>query len=779
MESSLESEKNSLEETYRLVMSDLVSKFKTKGAVFDEVSSLAKKLAKERGSQELESIARNLTADSVRGWLGRQCKVPNHPFLIEVLSSVVSSQLSQEYPNFDFIIQNLRQARDKNKKQARSIELRVRQLVEAGYLAFEPTLSRRIDLVSLALGSWLFSGDIPPYTNRAHDRFLLEALESPQREILVLLGPPKSGKTRSLIEMLRRSTLEAAQVFWLTPSVSAIDEFIKSVPPGASKSRVIVIDDLQRIRPESELTIARLGKLQDRGMVIATLHDTTLDLWKRQIISHLDSEPIGPRIDAIEIIERNSVRCESELSEMEISEAQSAIQVDEHQFEDFKHLPSWAASVEQLAAKAKAMRHRPIEFATINAIIDAKILFPGGASLLSVESIAKYRFIEASPNSVWNTSAWEACLEEVTSGITIGSRHAILMRIAPESDSFLLLDALWTHLQPELWMPVGLNELGISTSQAASAAESAGLRSSAINILLAGKLDDDAEALTLLGDLLQFSNRWDEGRKYYKQAIALGSLWAEVHLANLEGNAGNWPESMRINEEFIARHPGTREASIAMFNLGSAYMVNVSYRSPLEDIDLAEHWINKAMKLGNKNYPLNNLGAIEFHRGNYLKAVRLFRKAAKHRDPKAFENLGLYHHKHGRLEDAISCYNSAFEIGGYSRRLELFGVVATIQGGHTEDSWYQRLLRVNETRSSCVTLLLVASYERRFAGLGSQAAERYEMVKNLPWTEEHHDDMADLEACGWWDDFDRAVIRELIGEELKSALHWNESNQSQ
>jgi hypothetical protein len=53
------------------------------------------------------------------------------------------------------------------------------------------------------------------------------------------------------------------------------------------------------------------------------------------------------------------------------------------------------------------------------------------------------------------------------------------------------------------------------------------------------------------------------------------------------------------------------------------------------------------------------------------------------------------------------------------------------------------------------------------------------MVKNLPWTEEHHDDMADLEACGWWDDFDRAVIRELIGEELKSALHWNESNQSQ
>lgn len=796
MASTNDEERLQLESAYRKHLDGLLVSYKSKGAVFTAVQAEAKALARSRDSSSLMSVARDLTPDMVRGWMGKYAKLPSHPFILESLTQVFEDSIPDEVKAFQDTVQKLRQLRANSQNAAKGELQRAQLLRLNGHLAFEPVSALELNLESLALGSWLSAGAAPPYTSRDVDDQVLSAIDDEHTKLLILKGPPKSGKTRSLIENLRRSRYRDSPIYWLAPTAEALDEFTRLVPASTTSRAVIVLDDLQRFQPSSSLTDTRVKSLMERGLVLCTIHESSIDLWRLQLVHHEDSTSLGPSSELIDMLDRASIVINSQFNETEIAATQSNLNLEDFPDSDYTHFPSWAASVEQLSSLAKSMTVKPFNKAVFASILDARVLFPGGIDLETLSALTKSRYRELNPNAVWTQSAWDSALELVTSGVSVGSRHAILMRTVEAADTFLLMDALWERLQPGEWEPPNLKEIGLTRLDAAAAAKDAGLHSSSLAILTQDTSALQPKELELLAYLYSIDNAYSAAKKYYARAILLGHADARCGLGNLEYYAGNLEDAARHYIEFLrpgsydefANQVAAREdyADIAgtyaffekllstvpdgileggmIFNLANVMFSRINYSSPQSEIELFELLYNasKSRGLGNEN--LNTSGALEMYRRNFERSAELFRQSGESGDYIGFRNLGHYFLRKNQPKDALHYLDLSLKL-----RLEQLGegdqdeshtraICHDLLGNQEEARNYLEIALEQNIGPEFLTCLIAGSFLRRHEGADDDWQGLYARAREASLTPADYDRLLEIETLGWWDAFDKEFI---------------------
>ncbi|WP_158522468.1 tetratricopeptide repeat protein [Tessaracoccus aquimaris] len=318
-------------------------------------------------------------------------------------------------------------------------------------------------------GSWLTGGETPEYAPRAVDAYLDERLSvSSGGAFVVIVGPPKSGKTRTLLEALRRNVPH--RLLWqLRPVEGALAAVMKSVETDGGREGLhrpeditLLIDDMQRHDFRVELTAKALSDAVRAGLlVVATLHDSTLANMRSELegFTFPDGVRLGANLHLLELLDESSIRLEPELNEEEALSLPMdlALQAVVHEIptEKIARLPELLAAVDALIARTLQGFHdkqHPERAALVIAAIDAHHIYREGASQLQLLELMQLAFTFLHPTKLWHDHLFPPAFDWATDPIGgHGSVHAILERARTPPETFAMFDAAIEKLSDQIW----------------------------------------------------------------------------------------------------------------------------------------------------------------------------------------------------------------------------------------------------------------------------------------------------------------------------------------
>jgi hypothetical protein len=349
-------------------------------------------------------------------------------------------------------------------------------------LLADPQPAATLDPVALRLGSARFDGRLPPYAPRLRDDELMAAVRDSKRRLTVVVGPPKAGKSRSLLNALQTGEPEA-RVWWVNSATGVLAELASeleravggmggSPPTSEAPPRFIVLDDLQRcgVNPTSGLNDDVLERLTRHAHVLATLHEDELAGWdaggydrsargghaggaSRQLIDQFHQATIllSPKwqfdelagvIETLQQSPRRIIWGDGELPA------------------GAERLAEFLAAVDELSAKASLALHRgSYEGALVHATVDATILYRDGCVEPNLQTLTAWHLERLEPTREWDTSGFANAFHWAQTPIGgPGSPHAILQRESRNGQTvWRLLDALTSSLRDEIdWTPLSL-----------------------------------------------------------------------------------------------------------------------------------------------------------------------------------------------------------------------------------------------------------------------------------------------------------------------------------
>ncbi|MFI5501115.1 tetratricopeptide repeat protein [Nocardia asteroides] len=219
----------------------------------------------------------------------------------------------------------------------------------------------------------------------------------------------------------------------------------------------------------------------------------------------------------------------------------------------------------------------------------------------------------------------------------------------------------------------------------------------------------DKAALHNLGLLLRQRGDLGEAEFWYRKAVEAGDRGAMNSLGALLGERGDQGEAESWYRKAI--EAGNSEA---MYNLGLLLgergdldgaeswfrkAVEAGDRDAMAklgallgkrgDLDGAESWFRKAVEAGDRD-AMNNLGALLGKRGDLVGAESWFRKAAEAGDRDAIFALGVLHAERGDLVGAESWFRKAVEAGDRDAIFAL-GVLHAERGDLVgAESWFRK-----------------------------------------------------------------------------------------
>ncbi|MFD4444690.1 tetratricopeptide repeat protein [Nocardia sp. NPDC058519] len=162
----------------------------------------------------------------------------------------------------------------------------------------------------------------------------------------------------------------------------------------------------------------------------------------------------------------------------------------------------------------------------------------------------------------------------------------------------------------------------------------------------------DCDAMFVLGVLLAESGDLSEAKSWYRAAIKAGHSGAISVLGVLLTKRGDLSEAESWYREAVeAGHSG------AMIDLG----ILLKQRG---DLVQAESWYRKAIEAGQHSRAMVNLGFMLEQRGDLSEAESWYRKAIKVGDRDAMVNLSFLLKKRGDLSESESWYRKATGVGG-------------------------------------------------------------------------------------------------------------------
>jgi len=592
---------------------------------------------------------------TVNTWFQNRRTLPNNRLkdlslnrlgVLECLQLLIDRELPQAPANlhsgltFTEIVERLREQRERNslrKKDSGTID---EDLYSKGIVSIQPITVSKVDEIELLLGSSEFDGDVPPYCPRDIDLNLLEKIDSETCNPVILIGPPKSGKTRTLIESLKRSKHSDAKIYWLEPGDGNARKLLER-SKTAKSTNILVLDDLQNPRyfGEGGLDAKLIEDLVLNFKIVGTLHDSTKNQWELANLDHrtdvVEQDISSPNKSVQAVLLREQVILNAELSESELTLAGKVLEIQDGDLAPYRYLGSKFASVAALtkALEHELSRHEPFSQALFETLLDAKIVYPKGATLESLKELARIK-IESKTNSPWADSKWEIAVDKLTRGISPKSPHAVMMRTISDRSRYTLFDPIWDKKRPETWNPEDLFELDLDFLEIADNAFELGLKDSTYKIMQ--KMDSDQPEIQyhlgrfyfLDGDFLKSQNWLSKAAeaKHPKAIDYLGDLYHD-HLGEVEKALDCWKEAASLGNVW------------AMDSLGDYYS---DHDLPIE----AEKWWAEAAKQDNQ-WARASLGNHYLQDGRVEEGLVLLKESAEKQNPWAMRQLGIYYESKG------------------------------------------------------------------------------------------------------------------------------------
>lgn len=582
----------------------------------------------------------------------------------------------------------------------------------AGSSGSETAIGPSLD-VRYRFGSDLFHGNRPMYVRREFDQCLDDRLDRAaesaelgatplHQRVVVLVGQPKSGKTRSAFEALHRleqrrtDKLNRSCAYRLlalrTPTDSStgrgsdtavVNRFATAYPAGSgsfeAEHRVVFIDDLHHhIAAGAAVQTAfdLICQARPRGTIIVAT------CWPEAIDSPVSGISHGDR----DFLNRVRVDVSVELTDKELDELQTAptyrrlLDDQAVDIDEFRRIGERHAGVVHLLGQindaasggpATAAHH-----ALVLALCDAAYLHPAGIRLEKLRDFVELRFRQANPNRPISNEEHHAAYLWATTPI---GGHGSQWAIAGHAAEINLLDALRPHL-----LPAHTVHAHIVDSANASSLHDAGYTA-----YLYGRLGEaetwwrmaaavnHAPSMTNVGLLAVGRGADVEAEIWWRRASELEDTSAMINLGELLRRRGEYTEAKTLLR--VAYDAGDAGA---LFSLGLV----------LHDqgcLAEAEECWRTAVDTGSPG-ALNNLGELHRRRGEYPEAEILFRRAVAAGEVNAFYNLGVVLHDQGCLVESAFWYGRAVDVGDVEAAFQL-GVVLYELGQPAEgEIWYRR-----------------------------------------------------------------------------------------
>lgn len=525
-------------------------------------------------------------------------------------------------------------------------------------LGVRPSLLSDIDPVaSLGLGSSITGGDLPPYLERDGDGQLAERLLSADRGIIVVVGPAKAGKSRSVYDVCARS-LPGELCWWHQPRPGSfptlLDLFI-----GTTRSRsgtpvpgLVVLDDADRngIGPQG-LTEAALRTLAEQTRVVVIVNSNALARWQIRLDGDERSQADGVQLSTpihlgcVSLLEQHRLDYPSEITTPdEVSRAQQLAeqltQLDpdcEVTGQDMLRLGEVFGSANELQKRADhLLTAGGVTAAVLEAAIDAKIIGPAGVTVDVLRELSEAQHRRKNPNSprAALTARFDATMEMLTEGVAPGSPHSLLTLTTaadqPGTELYRLYDAIdQPHRHRDTSHLLHLPDVDPDCLSSVAFWHFDNGDYDKARLFWTHAAPELPEASFWLGRLADADGDQDQALQHYRHGAEQGDLAA----ANEAGVA-----YLAVGDDDAAAHWFTVAATgghpQAMFNCAS--MARIA-----GDLDTARAWFEHASAAGNLE-ATRSLGLLAAEAGDPEQAARWFRVAADSGHALSMANLATY-----------------------------------------------------------------------------------------------------------------------------------------
>lgn len=386
-------------------------------------------------------------ANYIASWI-RRSKPPTDDALRAALIAAVTSFVevpvagANEWRTFREVVNEAHADRIKAQQRgghtARENARKKKRVDDRGLLVVDAGPASDLDPAALGLGSWVYDGEVPSYLERTADAELVDHLDDGMPGLTVIVGAPKAGKSRGIVEVLRTQLPEAV-TWWVNSGPGTPLAVLARLDKTPEAPSVIVFDEANLIglNPTTGLSAEVLRRLAERARIILVVHDTELDGWVGGVSA-------GASHDMTSLLTASRVDYPAVLDAVELDAAARLFDADSTRL---ARLGEFFASVEDLEQRARIALHaRDLRGCLVAAGIDATIAYPGGATDNEITQLTLRHFELAAPNRrTPKAPELESAFEWATEGVAPGSPHAILTRQA--DSSYRLLDALVDKLR--------------------------------------------------------------------------------------------------------------------------------------------------------------------------------------------------------------------------------------------------------------------------------------------------------------------------------------------
>jgi TPR repeat protein len=522
-------------------------------------------------------------------------------------------------------------------------------------------------------------GQFDPYVPRTRDNDLATALaDAAERNRLVLLvGPSKSGKTRTAFEAIRTHSPQARLLF---PRPGTFGRLAMDPRLRDSTDTVVVwLDDLDRYLTHADpLTPALLSRLTNRSgptVVLATVRQEQRDRLRQS--GELTRDPRVLLDHAIVIV----LAPLTNENPNEEAAARLAYPGQELQFGLAAHL----AGAPELTRRYDDARYTdPMQHAVIKVAIDwVRAGRPDPIPEASLTELALDAFESERPDLDGTDQEAAAAIKVArTPPEGLGRVAALITRRLPDGtrayrpfDYLVAADDGQNHpprpIPESFWKKV----LKDADPEVALAVSLAAFQRNKIPLVIYASEQaaaaGQAHAMFGLGVMAAARKDLDAARLWYLRAAAAGDTDAMVNLGVLLAERSDPPDLEAARGWY--EKAATAGDTDAMFNLG----VLVADLQDPPDLEAARRWYEKAATAGNTN-ALVNLGAMADERNDLAAASAWYEKAADEGHTLAMVNLGmmLVQQNPPDLEAARRWYEKAATAGDTNAMVNLGALLA-------------------------------------------------------------------------------------------------------
>ncbi|WP_410875209.1 tetratricopeptide repeat protein [Nocardia sp. A7] len=517
------------------------------------------------------------------------------------------------------------------------------------------------------------------------------ARELTGHRLVVVVGPSKAGKTRSLYEAVR-AVYPTARVAW--PCIGTLDVFVADQRiHGFEGVLVVWLDDLHEyLTGTAALTPGLLSKLMSRPgrtIVVATLRSEMRSQLRGGGELHADIRRLLGQASTIEM---------ASTAEDPVETAAANYAYPEQVRAGYGLGEELAGAPELLTCYDDARAADPVLHTVISTAVDwARIGRVDPIPEPVLLALVRQRLRNTRPELDVDDGAVTAAITHARTPSPGAGRTAALLTANLDDqgvrgyrpfDYLVAADDGQHHsarpVPDGFWTDATRDATAAILFEVGNGAYFRNNHKLATDLWQKAADQGHTPAMTNLGTVLHYRGDLEEAETWWHCAAAAGNTTAMAKLGTVLQYRGDLEEA-----ETWYRHAAADGHTNAMTALG----ILLQLRGDLEE---AETWLRRAAKDGETN-AITVLGILLRQRGDLEEAETWLRRAAEDGETNAMTNLGTVLHERGDLDEAETCWRRAAEDGNTDAMTNL-GILLHERGDLDEaETWYRRAAEDGET----------------------------------------------------------------------------------